>query len=575
MKKKGSPELSFILVQKTEEPYTLDVPVTIVDERGKINKNIAIDKKETKVKMALRRLPQEIIVDEQYDLMRKLGIREFPPVWSRFLGAEKKIIVTPPQDSDNAAIYSPLVEMLKGEGVTLLEADKAKDTDIAEASVLFLGTDTSIFRSLFAKTDIPDLGCVIDIRSNPLNPEQVAVLVNAEDRDEITGAARKLRHYGKYSYLHFTSGAIVDKRITTTENGIRHILDVPPRAIVTSNTLTFNDIVNKLLETKVVYVGESHTRFQDHVLQLRVIRALYERDPKLAIGMEMFNNTAQEALSGYINGDFDEKEFLKKSHYYEMWGYDYRLYRDIINYAKKQKIPIIPLNIEKETVSKVYKEGGISALSPEEMETLPEDRDLTIKGYRERIAAVFKLHDQPKKTNNHKVNNFFQAQAIWDEKMAESVAEYLKKNPDHRMVVIAGMGHTVKNSGIPPRVARRLPLKQAVLINADSQDIDPANADYLLFVKPEKLPAQPMFGVILEEKDDKVLIKNISPHGKAKDAGFKEKDAILAIDAEPIKTLQDIKITMLYKKKGDTVKVKLQRERALLGPKIIEIDVSF
>jgi uncharacterized iron-regulated protein len=574
VEQEGMPEVSFLLVQNTETPYTLEVPITILDERGRIDKTISIDKKETKVKMALRRLPQELILDANYDLMRKLTTMELPPVWSRFVGAEKKIIVTPLADSGKT-IYTPLLEQLKESGSTLLEADKAKDSDFADASVIFLGTDTSISRSLFAKPDNPNLGCVIDIRPNPLNPDQVAVLVNAEDQDEMAEAARKLRHYGKYSYLHFMSGEIVDKRITETDNGIRHTLDIPPRAIVTNNTLSFDAIVDKLLETKIVYVGESHTRFQDHVLQLRVIRALYEHDQKLAIGMEMFNDTAQQTLIEYLNGEFDERDFLKKSHYFTMWGYDYQLYRDIINYAKKHKIPIIALNIEKETVSKVYKEGGIGALSPEEMKTLPEERDLTINGYRERIAAVFKLHDSPTKTEQNKLNDFFQAQTIWDETMAESVTEYMKKNPDHRMVVIAGMGHTKKDSGIPPRVARRMSLKQAVILNAEDQSIDPASADYLLFVQPENLPPQPKFGVLLEEKDGKVLLKSVSPHGKANDAGFKENDAILAIDEEPIKTLEDIKITMLYKKMGDKVKVQVQRERALLGDKIMEIEVAF
>lgn len=574
VEEKGSPELSFLLVQNSEKPYTLEVPITILDGSGRIDKTISIDKKETKVKMALRRLPQELILDENYDLMRKLTTRELPPVWSRFVGADKKIIVTPPEDSGNTT-YAPLLEMLKESGTTLLEADKAKDSDFTDASVIFLGTDTSISRSLFAKPDNPNLGCVIDIRPNPLNPDQVAVLVNAEDQDEMAEAARKLRHYGKYSYLHFMSGEIVDKRITESENGIRRALDIPPRAIVTNNTLSFDALVDKLLETNIVYVGESHTRFQDHVLQLRIIRALYEHDQKLAVGMEMFNDTAQETLLGYLNGDFDERDFLKKSHYFTMWGYDYQLYRDIINYAKKHKIPIIALNIEKETVSKVYKEGGIGALSPEEMQTLPKERDLTISGYRERIASVFKLHDSPTKTEQNKLNDFFQAQTIWDETMAEAVAGYMKKNQGHRMVVIAGMGHTNKDSGIPPRVSRRMPLQQAVILNAEGQSIDPSSADYLFFVQPENLPPQPKFGVLLEEKDDKVLIKSVSPHGKAKDAGFKENDAILAIDEEPIKSLEDIKITMLYKKMGDKVKVRLQRERALLGDKIMEIEVAF
>ena len=60
---------------------------------------------------------------------------------------------------------------------------------------------------------------------------------------------------------------------------------------------------------------------------------------------------------------------------------------------------------------------------------------------------------------NGDFSGFFQAQALWDETMAETIANYLKMHPDTRMVVIAGRGHIDKNNAIPPRVSRRLPVK--------------------------------------------------------------------------------------------------------------------
>lgn len=569
----GKLVLSFLLVQNNEKPYDLKVPITLIDSGGASNKIVQINKKESKVKLVLPKMPQELIIDANYDLMRKLSPEELAPVWSRFIGAEKKIVITSSKTGkDN---YGPLLKILTAKGATVIEADKAKDKDIASASVVFLGTNSSISRSYFGKPDHPELGCVIDVRPNPLNPEQVAVLVSATDEEEVAEAAPKLRHYGKYSYLHFMSGVALDKRIESTENGIHYTLDVPPRGVVPQNTISFEKIIDNMMTSRVIYVGESHTRYEDHVLQLRVIRELYDRDPKIAIGMEMFNRTTQKVLNKYLKGGLSEREFLKKSHYYKMWGYDYRLYRDIINFAKKHDIPIIALNTEKEIVGKVYKEGGLAALSKEEIKSLPPERDLSVPGYRERIASVYNLHDTPEKDNGDKLNDFLQAQTIWDETMAESVAKYLKKKSDYRMVVIAGQGHTIKDSAIPLRVARRLSVKQTVIHNAQDQDIDPSSVDYLLFVEPENLPPQPMLGVLLEEKDSSVLIKSLSPHGKAKEAGFKENDRIVAIDKNPIASLEDVKITMLYKKMGDKATFRIKRKRAMLGDKIMNIEVAF
>jgi len=566
----GQPVLTFLLVQKTEDPYQLTLPITITDTKGTISKEISVEDKETKVAITLPRLPQEMVVDDGYDVMRRLTPAELPPVWSRFAGAPQKIAVLPPEDK--SALFAPLVEELKGMNCTLIEADKVKDTDVAANSIIFLGLESAMVRSLFAPPKHLDEGFVMDVRTNPLNPEEVAVLISAANLQEVTAALRKIRHYGKYSYVKFMLGQAIEKKITPAANGIHITLDLPPRSISTNATQSFEDLIEKITDSRVIYVGENHTRYQDHILQLRTIRALYEQDPRLAIGMEMFNRTTQEVLDRYLAGEMEEKDFLKETHYFEMWGYDYRLYRDIINFAKINHLPVIALNIEKETVSKVYKDGGLSALTPEEVAKLPEDRDLTLLGYRQRIADAFKMHG-PGEEKKNQVNDFFQAQAIWDETMAESAARFLTDHLDQRLVIIAGQGHTVKGTGIPPRVARRLSVKQSVLMNAEEQMIDPAQADYLLFLTPAELPPMPMLGVVLEKTDSGIKISKLSPHGKAKDAGIREEDMLLAIDDQPVAELEDVKIIMLYKKKGDNAKVRIKRDRRLLSDKVMDIEV--
>jgi uncharacterized iron-regulated protein len=51
---------------------------------------------------------------------------------------------------------------------------------------------------------------------------------------------------------------------------------------------------------------------------------------------------------------------------------------------------------------------------------------------------------------------FLQAQVLWDETMAEKIAQFVKANPDYQVVVLAGKGHIVYGYGIPSRVERRL-----------------------------------------------------------------------------------------------------------------------
>jgi aminopeptidase N len=567
----GGQVLIFELRQTADQPYDLEVPVAIATVGGLLRERIAIDTASKEVRIPVPTLPGSLVLDPDYDLMRHLAPAELPPVWSRFEGAPKKLAVMAPEEE---ARFRPLLDALAGYELEVKAPGEVTDAELSEATVIFLGTDTAPARALFAAPGLPAGGFTIAVRPHPLKPGGVAVLATSAGPEETAKAAGKLRHYSKYSYLHFQGGRAVDKRIAESEAGQRSTILEPPRGVATPRTMAFEEIVDQLMENRVIYVGEIHTSYEDHLLQLRVIQSLHQRDPRLAIGMEMFTPTAQEVLDAYIAGEMDEWEFLKKSRWFERWRFDYRLYRDILDFARSNKIPIIALNLDKEIVSKVFKEGGVSALSDEERQQLPPERDLDLPGYQERLAAVYTMHSQ----GGHgpasgKFAGFFQAQALWDETMAARAADYLRDHPEERLVVIAGRGHVTKESGIPPRVARRLEVKQAVVVNGDGRDIEPGSSDYVLFSPEVTLPPAAMLGVSLAEKEGGVLVEGFSPHGQAKGAGLKEGDFILAINDEPVRTVEDLKIIMFYREKGETVRLRVVRPHKFLPNERLTVDV--
>ena len=254
-----------------------------------------------------------------------------------------------PEEENRELFKSLLAELADADVRVLLQGD-LNDKDLSANALLFLGTEGSLSRSLFAQPKHPAEGFVLDARRNPLNPYQVAVLVSASDSAQVEKASRKLRHYGKYSYLAFKDGIIREKNITETDMGIRVELVRLPVGIETDRSKPFDDIAARLANYQVIYVGENHTSYEDHLLQLEIIRAMYEHSPRLAIGMEMFNRPVQPVIDRYLAGELDEKSFLKESGYFKNWSFDYRFYRDIINFAKYNHLPIIALNLEKDIV---------------------------------------------------------------------------------------------------------------------------------------------------------------------------------------------------------------------------------
>jgi uncharacterized iron-regulated protein len=566
----GKISFSLVLAQEQAVPATLTVPMRITTPGEVVNREIPVSAAETPVSFALTELPTELLIDPEYHLPRPLVPDEYPPVWVRYRNSAKPLVLVP--DDLTASPYGPLVERLRSLGCETIPAATAKDSDVAGRNALFLGLDSTLARALFARPNHPAAGFTLDVRANPLGPEQVAVLISSSSVAEtIQALPRLFDDLDLVTFAHLAGGTITEQRTRESDMGLGWWLGLPPPGIALADRLDFNAIMERLRNTRVIFVGETHDKFEDHRLQLRVIRAMHRQGSKLAIGMEMFPHSSQAALDAFVAGTIDEPEFLKKSGYFKNWGFDYRFYRDILDYARANKLPVVGLNLDKGITNKVFRNGGLAALSPEERDTIPAERDLALPGYRKRITEAFTMHGQH--ATPEQMNNFFQAQALWDEAMAESAAEFLRKNPDYRMMMVVGQGHALKDNAIPPRLARRMPVSVAVILTAGEHEVTPNEADYLVSVEPLSLPPLPVLGVQLADSAKGVQVMGLSPEGKAGEAGIEEGDYLLSLDDGPIATVEDLKLALFYRKKGETVRVKVLRPRKILPDKTLIIAV--
>jgi aminopeptidase N len=559
--------LSFTLLQQSEEPFSLVVPIQIKTMSSTITVNSEITVQKTRVAIPLDQLPLEFTVDPEHSFLRKLTDEELPAVWSRFMGAEKQLVILA-KESDRD-LYQPVLDALAAKKLTLTTAAKVTNLELSENDLLFLGLDQAPSRALFGLPDRPKQGFTLDVRRNPLNRSHVAVLVSSSEKDQTMAVGRRLSHYGKYSYLEFKNGRNSEKRIQPTNSGLHFVLEELPAGCITTSLSPFEQIVEKLADAQVVYMGESHTSLPDHLLQLRIIEALHGKNPNLAIGMEMFPTSSQAALNRYtLSGEeVDERTFLKESDYYNVWRFDYRFFRDILRFARKNHIPVVGLNLDRQIVSEVFRSGGTDSLDKEVQDSLPMDRNLDMEGYGERLSLMHNVHMQGSHGSGAE-SGFIQAQGIWDETMAENIAAFLTKQPDYRMVVLAGSQHTRKDSGIPPRVARRLPVQQASVLNIYTNSA-PANlnqvADYYFLAAPAELPESPKIGIVLEAQTENnqtfQKISQLSPHGKAAAAGLLEGDILREVNGNPVSDMADLRIAMLGTNAGETIDIKVVRTK--------------
>jgi uncharacterized iron-regulated protein len=329
-------------------------------------------------------------------------------------------------------------------------------------------------------------------------------------------------------------------------------------AIRLGNSVTIKDLIPELADKRVIYVGETHTRYDHHLLQLEIIKLIHALHPDLAIGMEYFQQPYQQYLDGYINGEIDEREMLRLTEYYERWRYDYRLYAPILRYAQEHGIPLVALNLPAEITRKVSRDG-LDSLSDTQREQVPADIDRSDEAYTKRLKKIFKEHPSGQTPD---FEHFLTAQLLWDEGMAQQVADYLSSNPSRRMIVLAGSGHLAYGSGIPNRVARRIPVASSLIINSWEGELDPTVADFLLLPQEQELPKAGKLGAMLDEDkaNQTVKLDVCLPDSPCAKTGLKKGDQILSIDDEIIANMADLRVMMWDKRPGDEISLTIRRE---------------
>lgn len=215
--------------------------------------------------------------------------------------------------------------------------------------------------------------------------------------------------------------------------------------------IPFDQMVAGAAKSRVIVVGESHDNRAHHDLQLKIIRTLHEGGTVLAVGLEMFRAENQELLDKWWRWGMSTEQF--EALYRENWGMPWILYRDIFLYSRQKRIPLVGLNVPREVIAKVAREG-YGSLTESERRKLPPGLTCTVdEAYRSFIRKTFAAHAHG---SGRSFENFCEAQMVWDTAMAIYALEYLDKNPAGRMVILAGSVHAWKRA-IPRQLATLRP----------------------------------------------------------------------------------------------------------------------
>ena len=335
--------------------------------------------------------------------------------------------------------------------------------------------------------------------------------------------------------------------------------------------LTVSELVARLDDTRLLLVGESHTSEEFHRVQLTVLRALHEAGRKVMVGLEMMPTDQQAMLDLWVSGQLSEQAFLEKAQWYRHWGYPWEYYRPIFQLAKRAGMPLRGLNVPRDLVSQVRKEG-FESLSDDDRKRLPPEIQPADDSYRRLFLSYFDDDSGMHGMEGEMLEGFLNAQSSWDASMAWSAVQVLqhasqKQDGSTILVVLVGSGHVAYGYGVQRQAEPWLDGKITTLIpvpvTSDGEPVETVSASYADFiwgVAEERWPRFPSLGIATRAQDDgsrSVLFVN--DESPAVGLDIQPGDVIQTIDGQTVDDVTVMRRAMGDKQWGDSVSLSWRR----------------
>ncbi len=337
-------------------------------------------------------------------------------------------------------------------------------------------------------------------------------------------------------------------------------------------TTTIGDVVDDVAEADVVFLGEQHGNPVGNFQELEWLRMLHERRSHVVLSMEFFERDVQTTLDAYIAGEIDEEQFTDEARAPK--GYQ-REHRPLIEYCKKHGIKVVAANAPIDMVRKVS-HGKLDSVVG--MDFAPRETSAPKDAYWDAFVAAMEGHAG---VDEATMMQFYRAQCLRDDAMAESIIEAIDSGGERPLVVhVSGNMHVDDHLGTVARVRSRRPDLRCVVMVMETEPSLVKRADdyYTLIVPPE--PPKPKKAESHEDDDDDgahgdgrpalgfmpnydseggVEIEMLREGGPAEEAGLQDGDLIISVDgAEIADTMGYIEILGSLSV-GDTVEVVAMR----------------
>lgn len=332
-------------------------------------------------------------------------------------------------------------------------------------------------------------------------------------------------------------------------------------------------VIAELAQRRVVLLGESHDNVEHHRWQLHTIAALHARQPRLALGFEMFPRRVQPVLDQWAAGELTEEQLLTRSEWASVWGHDPQLYLPILHFARMHRIPMIALNVERSLVRRVGKEGW-AAVPPAAREGVGEPApapapylSFLYESYLTHLPEAQGPRRAPTEEDlrGPQFLRFVESMQVWDRAMAQAIVEWWSAGRTPLVAAIMGAGHLRDGYGVPHQLRSLGIADPAVLLPWDVREdcalLTAGVADLVFGVEDRRAEAaeRPRLGVMLEQGEQGVTIRDVVKGSIAETAGARAGDVIKTVAGMPAKDAGTVIAAVQRQAPGTWLPITVQR----------------
>jgi uncharacterized iron-regulated protein len=356
-------------------------------------------------------------------------------------------------------------------------------------------------------------------------------------------------------------GAVVSVAVGVRAVTGTHAACVPPGRWATPQAGTADvqpsaQVLARLARQQVVLLGESHENPEHHRWQLHTVSGLHALRPDLVLGFEMFPRRVQPVLDRWTAGELRAEEFLARSEWAKVWGYEAALYLPLFHFARMNRLPMLALNVERSLVSRVGDEGW-AAIPPDQREGVTDPAAASPE-YLRLLHASFRDHHHggpaaagaPKGPTDAdlaepRFRRFVEGQQVWDRAMAQRIAERARGGQAPLVIGILGSGHVRQGHGVPHQlrdlgvtaVASALPWDES----APCAGLQAGVADVVYGTDPPPPPAsRPRLGIAVGADPNGVRVREVTPGSPAERAGLRAGDLITQAAGDAVRDPADV-----------------------------------